>query len=188
MGWAHGWLLHVLHCPAWRQRATTTWDGLGPYRFAKMDLGKQQNTSRGTGPKGAGGDISLLAKRRGTNLVQLGRRLACETAAKWAGAGWAQLGAAGFGGKGRDASVEAFLGGTWPRPMDMWCLHRVLAAHGSQRRTRVQNPPSPPTNQGPRLDVWKTQTNNVMGRSDGASNVDWSGVLTACLFSRHHWS
>ena len=54
--------------------ATTTWGGLDPYRFAKMDLGKQQNTSRGAGPKGAGGDVSLLAKRRGTNLGRLGCR------------------------------------------------------------------------------------------------------------------
>lgn len=105
------------------RRATTT-SGLGPYPFAKMDLGKPQNTSTGTGPEGDGGrgagkldagtrgDISLaqsplLPSERGPIL--------CDLAVGWlvkrpqsgslpAGRSWPL-------GKGRDAAgVEAFSG------------------------------------------------------------------------------
>lgn len=130
------------------RRATATL-GLGRYPFAKMDLGKPQNTSTGTGPEGdeeeeleAGRwderrhlprSISPSAKRTGTNLVRLGRRLACETAASGslpAGRSCPAL------GDGKDATPPVwrlFLAGRWPRPIDRHQSHdargqRVVSA------------------------------------------------------------
>lgn len=191
MGWAR--LAFARFCTALLggRRATTT-SGLGRYPFAKMDLGKPQNTSTGTGPKGdeeeeleageaTSRSISPSAKRTGTNLVRLGRRLACETAAKWVIAGWAQLAPRK---KGRDAGVEAFSGRNMAssnRPAirvmmrggNVWCLHRVLAARGhagreeqqlAERVCNVQTPRRAPPNK-PRLHVENPgQQRHGMGR------------------------
>lgn len=199
MGWAR--LAFARFCTALLggRRATTT-SGLGRYPFAKMDLGKPQNTSTGTGPKGdeeeeleageaTSRSISPSAKRTGTNLVRLGRRLACETAAKWVIAGWAQLAPRK---KGRDAGVEAFSGRNMAssnrppirvmmRGGDVRCLHRVLAArgHAGGRSSSLQNacalckPPDerPPTNQDC---MWKIQANNVIGM--GRRGVQCDGI------------
>lgn len=89
--------------------------------------------------------------------MRLGRRLACETAAKWVVAGWAQL---AFGKRTRrrrcggffwqeDGLVQSTAIRVMMRGGNVWCLHRVLAARGhaggaAASRTRVQNPPSAP--------------------------------------------
>lgn len=162
------------------RRATTT-SGLGPYPFAKMDLGKPQNTSTGTGPegdegRGAGkldagtrGDISLaqsplLPSERGPIL--------CDLAVGWlvkrpqsgslpAGRSWPL-------GKGRTPPVwRLFLAGRWARPIDRHQSHdargqRVVSAScaccawprrrsSSLQNARAKTPRAPPNK--PRLHV-----------------------------------
>lgn len=114
-----------LHCPAWRQRATTTW-ALAHILSLKWTWESSKTTAQELVPKETSkrswtgrwrGDISRSispsAKRTGTNLVRHGRRLACETAARWVVGGWAQLAP-----RKKDATPvwRLFLAGPRPRP------------------------------------------------------------------------
>lgn len=182
-----------LHCPAWRQRATTTW-ALAHILSLKWTWESSKTPAQELVPKETSkrswtgrwrGDISRSispsAKRTGTNLVRHGRRLACETAARWVVGGWAQLAP-----RKKDATPvwRLFLAGPRPRPPidhplrvmmrggNKWvsascaCLLR-MAWHGQEEEQLAERvcktPRAPPSK--PRLHVENPgQQRHGMGR------------------------